>query len=193
MQHAVQLACYSRWPCLPTLLTHCVNVSHMHSVKHTYLWHFWVGHKLFKVTLNSTNLTKWLMLFSSFEETLYAAHLVLSLNTDLHSILPQAELGKLGRKLRHVTVTSSVQPVRLHVKSSLAYPPLARLRESAEKRVWQQRRGLVVTHCHHSILCRRSPEAPVTNQRHYWDATLNKICLPYITFQSHSCVNIILV
>ena len=36
---------------------------------------------------------------------------------------------------------------------SLAYPTLARLRESAEKRVWQQRRGLVVTHCYHSILC----------------------------------------
>ena len=33
--------------------------------------------------------------------------------------------------------------------------------EFAEKRVWPQRRGLVVTHCHHSILCRRSREATI--------------------------------
>ena len=65
-------------------------------------------------------------------------------------------------------------PALFHVtvSSCLAYPTLARLRESAEKRVWQQRRGLVVTHCHHSILCRRSREAPAANQCHDRDATL---------------------
>ena len=34
---------------------------------------------------------------------------------------------------------------------SLAYSILARLHKFAEKRVWPQSRGLVVTHCHHSI------------------------------------------
>ena len=72
---------------------------------------------------------------------------------------------------------------------SLAIPTLARLRESAEKRVRQQRRGLVVTHCHHYILRRRSREAPAANRRHYRDAT--KLVLPDLTFQSESCVNII--
>ena len=42
----------------------------------------------------------------------------------------------------------------IYVATSLAYPTLARLREFAEKRVWPQRRGLVVINCHHSILCR---------------------------------------
>ena len=57
----------------------------------------------------------------------------------------------------------------------LAYPILAHLREFAEKRVWVQRRCLVVTRCHHSILCRRSREALAANQRHCKDYTLN-IC-----------------
>ena len=76
------------------------------------------------------------------------------------------------------------------VHDSLAYPTLVRLRESAEKRVWQQRRGLAAAHCHHSILCGRSHEAPAANQINYRDATLN-IVLPDLTFQSESCVNII--
>ena len=49
--------------------------------------------------------------------------------------------------------------------TSLAYSTLARLRESAEKRVWQQRRGPVVSYCRRSIMCRRSREAPAANQR----------------------------
>ena len=68
-------------------------------------------------------------------------------------------------------------------RDNLVYSTLARLRESAEKRVWQQRCGVAVIYCHHSILCRRSREAPAANQRHYRDATL-KACLPDLTFQS---------
>ena len=49
---------------------------------------------------------------------------------------------------------------------------LIRLRELAEKRVWPRRRGLVITHCNHSVLCRRSREAPAANQRHYRGSTL---------------------
>ena len=51
------------------------------------------------------------------------------------------------------------------------------------------RRGLVVTHCHHSILCRRSREASAANRRHYRDATLIFL-LPNLTFQSDCFVNI---
>ena len=72
---------------------------------------------------------------------------------------------------------------------SLAYLTFARLRESAEKRVRQQRPCLDVKHCHHSILCRRSGEAPAANQRHFRDAT--QLFLPDLTFQLDSCVNII--
>ena len=39
------------------------------------------------------------------------------------------------------------------IVGSLAYPTLACLREFAEKRVWLQKRGVVVTHCRHSMLC----------------------------------------
>ena len=49
--------------------------------------------------------------------------------------------------------------------------------------------NLVVTHCHHSIFCRRSREAPATTQRYYRDATQH--VLPDFIFQSDSCVNII--
>ena len=49
---------------------------------------------------------------------------------------------------------------------SIVYSTLACLREFAEKRVWQQVSGLVVIHCHHSILCRR----PVKRQQPIsWD------------------------
>ena len=65
------------------------------------------------------------------------------------------------------------------LSSSLAYPALARLRELVEKRVWPQRRGLVVTHCHQYILCRRSCEALSANYR---DSTQH--FLPDLTFQS---------
>ena len=58
------------------------------------------------------------------------------------------------------------------------------------RRVWQHRRALVATHCHHSILCRRSREASAANELHYRDATLKNV-LPDLTFQSDSCVNII--
>ena len=70
--------------------------------------------------------------------------------------------------------------------ASFAYPTFTRLREFAEKRIWQQRRGLVVTRCRHSVLYRRSREAPAANQRHYRDSTLN-ICWPDFTFQSQLC------
>ena len=61
--------------------------------------------------------------------------------------------------------------------NNLAYPTLARLRESAEKRVWQQRRGLVVIHCHQFVVRMRSREASAANRRQYRDATLNILCL----------------
>ena len=41
------------------------------------------------------------------------------------------------------------------IVGSLAYPSLTCLREFAEKRVWLQRRGLIDTHCRHSMVFRR--------------------------------------
>ena len=48
----------------------------------------------------------------------------------------------------------------------------------------------LVTHCHDSILCRRSHEAPTANRRQYRDATL-KMFVPDLTVQLDSCVNVI--
>ena len=42
---------------------------------------------------------------------------------------------------------------------------------------WGGRLCLVVTLCHHSILCKHSHEAPAANQRNYRDATLNPFYL----------------
>ena len=75
-------------------------------------------------------------------------------------------------------------------QTNLAYPTLAHLREFAEKGIWPLRHGLIVTHCDHYILCRRSHEVLVANQRHYQDSRL-KMCLPDLTFQSDSCVIVI--
>ena len=55
-----------------------------------------------------------------------------------------------------------------------------------------QRRGLVGTHCHHSILCRRSREAPAAKSASLSRRYTN-IFLPYLAFESDSCVNIIIV
>ena len=57
--------------------------------------------------------------------------------------------------------------------SNLAYPTLACLREIAEEKDWPRTLGLVVTHCHHSILRRCSCEAPAANERHYRESTLS--------------------
>ena len=49
---------------------------------------------------------------------------------------------------------------------SLVYPTLARIREFAEKRVWSQRRGLVVTHCHYVPVKRQQPINVIIDMLH---------------------------
>ena len=117
--------------------------------------------------------------------------LILSINRDfvtrLQNVSPsltirlEALLGKLPTVLARVHGSTWV---------SLTYSTINRLRHLTEKRVWPQRRGLAVIHCHRSILYRGSREAPAANQRHYRDATL-KLLLTDLTFQSDSFVFII--
>ena len=61
----------------------------------------------------------------------------------------------------------------------LTNPTLARLRAYLPRRDARLRGApaLVLTHCHHSILCMRTREAPTANQHHYRDSTHNLFCL----------------